>query len=399
MITTARSERVGAKARGKVIVSGILFWYPLAGVTYQFLHYLIGLRKLGYDVYYIEDSGRWVYDPVARSITGDAWPNVSRVVKTLEAHGFAGKWAFRGAYPNGPCYGLSESEIFALYRDADALLNVTGAQEIREEQQVIKQRIYVESDPFSAQVKLYNGDEKVRALLDAHHAFFSFGENLGQPDCDVPLDRTWLPTRQPVATELWREGPPAAPGGVYNTITTWHNDGKSVEYRGDVYHWTKDREFVRFLDLPARRSELQFELATDADEQARALLEGHRFRVGNGVSVSASVESYRDYICNARGEFTVARDQYVRPHTGWFSDRSACYLAAGRPVITQETGFSKFVPSGQGLFGFTTLDDVLAAVDAIESDYAKHSRAALEIAREYFAAERVLASLMERVGL
>jgi hypothetical protein len=399
MITTARSERVGARARGKVIVSGILFWYPLAGVTYQFLHYLIGLRKLGYDVYYIEDSGRWVYDPVARSITGDAWPNVSRVVKTLEAHGFAGKWAFRGAYPNGPCYGLSESEIFALYREADALLNVTGAQEIRDEQQVIKKRIYVESDPFSAQVKLFNGDEKVRALLDAHHAFFSFGENLGQPDCDVPLDRTWLPTRQPVATELWCEGAEASGGSAYNTITTWHNDGKGVEYRGEVYHWTKDREFVRFLELPESRSQLQFELATDADEKARALLESHKFRVGDGVAVSASVESYRDYICHARGEFTVARDQYVRPHTGWFSDRSACYLAAGRPVITQETGFSKFIPSGCGLFGFTTLDDVLAAIDAIESDYAKHSRAALEIAREYFAAERVLASLMDRVGL
>lgn len=383
--------------RGKVIVSGILFWYPLAGVTYQFLHYLIGLRKLGYDVYYVEDSGRWVYDPVARSITGDAWPNVSRVVATLEAHGFAGKWAFRGAYPNGPCYGMSESEIFALYRDADALLNVTGAQEIRDEQRVIKRRIFVESDPFLAQVKLFNGDAKIRALLDAHDTFFSFGENLGQNDCDVPLDRTWLPTRQPVAMELWANE--NAAGAKYNTITTWHNDGKSVEYRGETYHWTKDREFAHFLDLPARRPQLQFELATDADAAARAMLQGKGFAVGEGVGVSGSVDSYRDYIKGSRGEFTVARDQYVRPYTGWFSDRSACYLAAGRPVITQETGFTKFLPSGRGLFAFRTLDDVLAAVDAIESDYAAHSRAALEIAREYFAADRVIASLMERAGL
>jgi hypothetical protein len=385
-------------SRGKVIVSGILFWYPLAGVTYQFLHYLIGLRKLGFDVYYIEDSGRWVYDPVARSITGDAWPNVSRVVPTLEAHGFAGKWAFRGAYPNGPCYGLSESQIFALYREADALLNVTGAQEIREEQQVIRKRVYVESDPFMMQAKLFNGDPKVRALLDAHEAHFTFGENLGQPDCDVPLDRAWLPTRQPVATELWSHAAGRV-GSVYNTITTWHNDGKSVEYRGEVYHWTKDREFMRFLDLAACRPQQQFELATDADPKGRALLEGHGFRVSEGVQVSATVESYRDYICNARGEFTVARDQYVRPRTGWFSDRSACYLAAGRPVITQETKFSKYLPTGRGLFAFETLDDVLAAVDAIESDYAAHSRAALEIAREYFEAERVVGSLMERIGL
>lgn len=385
-------------SRGKVIVSGILFWYPLAGVTYQFLHYLIGLRNLGFDVYYIEDSGRWVYDPVARTITGDAWPNVSSVVPTLEAHGFAGKWAFRGAWPNGPCYGLSESQIVALYREADALLNVTGAQDIRAEQQVIKKRIYVESDPFMMQVKLHNGDQKVRALLDAHHAFFTFGENLGQPDCDVPLDRVWLPTRQPVAMELW-ETAAGSGGSTYNTITTWHNDGKSVEYRGEVYHWTKDREFVHFLDLPGRRQKQQFELATDADAKARALLQGHGFRVAEGVKVSATVDTYRDYIRGSRGEFTVARDQYVRPRTGWFSDRSACYLAAARPVITQQTQFSKYLPSGRGLFGFETLDDVLAAVDAIESDYEAHSRAALEIAREYFAAERVLSSLMERVGL
>jgi hypothetical protein len=156
---------------------------------------------------------------------------------------------------------------------------------------------------------------------------------------------------------------------------------------------------VHFLDLPGRRPQQQFELATDADAKARALLEGHGFRVAEGVKVSATVDTYRDYIRCSRAEFTVAREQYVRPRTGWFSDRSACYLAAGRPVITQETQFSKYLPSGRGLFGFETLDGVLAAVDAIESDYEAHSRAAVEIAREYFAADRVLASMMERVGL
>lgn len=389
---------------GKVIVSGILFWYPLAGVTYQFLHYLIGLRKLGYDVYYVEDSGRWVYDPIARTITGDALPNVTRVAKTLDAHGFRGKWVFRGRYPDGPCYGMSERELGALYAEADVLLNVTGAQDIHEEQQLIPKRVYVESDPFAAQVKLFNGEAQVRALLDAHHAWFSFGENVGQSDCDVPVDRTWLPTRQPVAVELWerlRSGTDQgkAPADSYRTITTWHNDGKDVQYRGETYHWTKDREFVRFLQLPRRRPELRVELATDADGQARALLESHGFCVGDGVAVSAEAESYRDYIRQARAEFTVARDQYTRPNTGWFSDRSACYLAAGRPVITQQTGFSKFIPTGRGLFAFETLDGVLAAVDAIESDYDAHSRAALEIAREYFEAERVVKSLMERIGV
>jgi len=388
-----------SQQRGKAIVSGILFWYPLAGVTYQFLHYLRGLQQLGWDVYYIEDSARWVYDPRARQITGDASGNVGQVAPALAAHGFEGKWAFRGAYPGGQCYGMSEAQILQLYRDADVLLNVTGAQELREEHLRIPRRLYVESDPFGSQVKLHNGDPVLRALVDAHDTWFTFGENLGQPDCDTPLDRRWLPTRQPVAIELWEPADIGSAASAYRTITTWHNDGKAVSYRGETYHWTKDREFLHYLELPALRQGAAFELATDADAAARALLEGRGFRVCDALGVSSDVDAYRDYLRNSRAEFTVARDQYVRPNTGWFSDRSASYLAAGRPVITQETGFSKTLPTGRGLFGFRNMDDVLAAVDAIESDYAGHCRAALEIARECFAADKVLSSLLERAGL
>ena len=161
--------------RGKLIVSGILFWYPLAGVTYQFLHYLIGLRQLGWDVYYVEDSARWLYDPVARTTTADATGNLARVAPALAAHGFEGKWGFRGAYPGGRCYGLDEHQIRQLYREADVLLNVTGAQELREEHLQIPRRLYVESDPFGSQVKLYNGDAELRAQLDAHDTWFTFG--------------------------------------------------------------------------------------------------------------------------------------------------------------------------------------------------------------------------------
>src|ERR1043166_1487129 len=123
--------RMKRPTKGKVIVFGILFWYPLAGVTYQFLHYLIGLRRLGYDPYYIEDSGRWVYDPRINDLTGDASSNVATIAPVLETHGFAGRWGFRGNYPGGACYGMTAAEIDQLYRDADAFLNVTGAQEIR----------------------------------------------------------------------------------------------------------------------------------------------------------------------------------------------------------------------------------------------------------------------------
>ncbi len=389
---------VNGKSKGKIIVFGILFWYPLAGVTYQFLHYLIGLKRLGYDPYYIEDSGRWVYDPKLNDLSPDASGNIKSVVPILEAHGFSNRWAFRGNYPDGQCYGMTESQILQLYKEADAFLNVTGAQEIREEHMACPRRIYVESDPFVYQVKVADGDPAIIEKLEPHDTFFTFGENIGEPDCDIPIERfRWLPTRQPVVMDLWNN-PYGFASGAYNTITTWHNKGKNIEYNGDIYYWTKDREFEKFLELPKKRN-ARFELAAGVDEEVRRRLTENGWQQVDSVKVSKDTDYYRQYIQQSRGEFTVARDQYVRPNTGWFSDRSACYLAAGRPVITQETGFSKFLPTGKGLFSFKTMEDTLAAVDEIESDYEANCRAAREIAEEYFDAEKVISRLMKQSGL
>jgi len=386
------------KGKGKIIVFGILFWYPLAGVTYQFLHYLIGLKRLGYDPYYIEDSGRWVYDPKINDLSPDASSNISSVAPILESHGFSDRWAFRGDYPDGQCYGMTESQILQLYKEADAFLNVTGAQEIREEHMACSRRIYVESDPFVYQVKVANGERSTIEQLKRHDTFFTFGENVGEDDCDIPVERfRWLPTRQPVVMDLWNN-PYGFDGSAYNTITTWHNKGKNIEYNGETYYWTKDREFEKFLELPRQRK-VSFELATGVDEEVRRRLIENGWQQIDSVKVSKDMDSYRQYIQQSRGEFTVARDQYVRPNTGWFSDRSACYLAAGRPVITQETGFSKFLPTGKGLFSFKTMEDVFAAVDEIESDYENNCRAAREIAKEYFDSERVIGSLMAKANL
>lgn len=385
--------------KGKIIVFGILFWYPLAGVTYQFLHYLLGLQRLGYDPYYIEDSGRWIYDPRLNDLSPDASGNIASVLPVLEAHGFKDRWCFRGKYPEGRCYGMSEAQLEQLYREADAFLNITGAQEIREEHLACRRRIYVESDPFASQAKVAMGDAGTIAQLAAHDTHFTFGENLGAADCTVPLERfRWLPTRQPVALDLWEPLPPA-PDASFNTITTWHNKGKNLEFRGDTFYWTKDREFEKFLDLPRQRPGTSFELAANVPDDVRQRLLDHAWRQTGSLEISRDLHRYRDYIRGSRGEFTVARDQYVRPNTGWFSDRSCCYLAAGRPVITQETGFSKFYPGGKGLYGFTTMADILAAVDAIASDYPANCRAARDIAHAYFETSKVVGSLMERAGL
>jgi len=384
--------------RGKVIVFGILFWYPLAGVTFQFLHYLLALRRLGYDPYYIEDSGRWIYNPRINDLSPDASENVATVAAILDEYGFSGRWAFRGHYPNGRCYGMTEAEILQLYRAADAFLNVTGAQEIRAEHMVCPRRIYVESDPFASQVKAANGDRGMTATLEAHDTLFTFGENIGAADCDVPVGQyRWLPTRQPVELALW-DAPPAPAGAAYTTVTTWQNRGKDLTYNGNTYYWTKDREFAKFINLPHRRPG-PFELAAGVPDDIRVRLSALGWLLTDSIGISRDVSRYRAYIAGSRAEFTVARDQYVRPRTGWFSDRSACYLATGRPVITQDTAFGKFLPTGRGLFAFQTMDDILAAVDAIESDYGTHCRAAREIAAEYFAADKVVASLMDRAGL
>jgi hypothetical protein len=390
------SEQSASPGRkGIVIVMGIMVWYPLAGVSYQFLHYLLGLRALGYDVYYLEDTLSDVYDPILGGYTSDASRNIVVAAEVLSRHGFEGRWAYHT--PGGDWAGMTKEKVHELLGRADALLNVTGGHALRNEHMAVPRRLYVESDPFAAQVRVAKGDAQTIAFLDAHTHHFSFGENLGHASCTVPITRyTWLPTRQPVFIDAWATDAPG--GSVYTTITTWHNKGEGLEWQGDRYFWTKDREFRKFLDLPHLRG-VPFELAAGVDPDVRALLTVHGWRNVDSLPISSDIDSYRRYIQSSRAEFTVARDQYTRPRTGWFSDRTVCYLAAGRPVITQETGFSDHIPSGYGLFGFSTMDDILAAVDAIESDYPGHCRAAREIGAEYFGSGPVLSSLMRRAGL
>ena len=234
--------------------------------------------------------------------------------------------------------------------------------------------------------------------MAAHQVHFSFGENFGAPDCKVPLQRfQWIPTRQPVILDLWNNSFPAD-GRPYTTIATWENKGKDITYNGETYYWSKDREFMKVIDLPRRRS-ARFELAVGREEKVQQILRDNGWGWSDSIDISRDLERYRNYILHSRGEFTVAKDQNIRLRSGWFSDRSTCYLAAGRPVINQETGFSNWLPTGRGLFTFQTMDDILAAVDTIESDYEGNSRAAREIAREHFAAEKVLGKLMQQAGL
>jgi hypothetical protein len=384
--------------RGTILVHHFVGQMPLAGIAWQAMHYLIGLDRLGWDVWYVEDGGANPYDPRVASVMMGCDYNVAYLRRAMESCGFGGRWAYWDAI-NDEWHGLSRTRVRRLYAEADALINLCGATKLRDEHLGCPVRIMVDSDPVFEQIKYAQADSAARAYLDAHTHFFSYGENLGADDCPVPLSGIdWRPTRPPVALDLWPQANTEAPS--FTTIATWENKGKDIEFAGLHYVWSKHVNFLRFLDLPRQRPQTAFALAMDPPDSAvRAKVAAAGWNLVDPGPVSAGMDAYRDFIANSRAEFTVAKDIYVRPKSGWFSDRSVCYLAAGRPVVTMGTGFSKFYPVGSGLFEFATQEEALAAIDAIAGDYRRHSRAARELAGEYFSAEHVLAAMMAAVGL
>jgi hypothetical protein len=384
--------------RGTILVLHFVGQMPLAGIAWQAMHYLLGLQELGYDVWYIEDGGANPYDPRVASVMMGCDYNVAYLGRAMASHGLGGRWAYWDAI-NDEWHGLSRERVRRLYAEADGLINLCGATKLRDEHLACPVRIMVDSDPIYEQIKYAGADPGARAYLDAHTHFFSYGENLGAGDCPIPLSGlAWRPTRPPVVLDLWPEAQDMP--RCFTTIATWENKGKDIEFAGARYVWSKHVNFLRFLDLPRRRPESCFALAMDPPDAAvRAEVAEAGWSLVDPRPISAGMDCYRDFITRSRGEFTVAKDIYVRPNSGWFSDRSVCYLAAGRPVVTMRTGFGKFYPVGRGLFEFAGVEEALAGIDAIAADYRAHSRAARELAREYFAAERVLGTLMAAAGL
>jgi len=388
--------------RKRIVVMGFMGSMPIAGVIWQHIHYIVGLQRLGHDVYYIEDSARLPYNPETFEITGE-YDYAGKVLAQLaNEFGFEHHWGYCARYlPAKPTVGLRLSKIQQLYREADAILNVCGTQEFNDDLLKSDSILYVESDPGVEQIKVDKNTACTINYLSKHRALFTFGENVGTDRFPVPLHRLrWLPTRQPVATDLWRTRRAPGATAVFTSIANWSTSGlKDIEWRGEKYLWSKSREFLRFVAAPKKADE-PFELATDIkDEKTRSRFQKNGWRFHSPHQMSVDYWQYRDYIRRSKGEFTVAKDQYVRLHTGWFSDRSACYLAAGRPVITQETGFTSHYGNQGGLFAFNSLGQVAEAVREINADYKKHSRAARAVACEIFEADKVMAQLLDRAGV
>src|SRR5213079_1525353 len=388
--------------RKRIVVMGFMGSMPIAGVVWQHIHYVVGLQRLGHDVFFIEDSARLPYNPETFEVT-DEFEYAAKVLGRLAREfNFKHRWSYCARYlPRNPTAGLSLKKIQQLYREADAILNVCGTQEFNDDLLVSDRILYVESDPGVEQIKIDKGVKSTIEYLGRHRALFTFGENAGRKSFRVPTHRfKWLPTRQPVVSDFWKIKRPLPRVAVFTSVANWSTSGlKDISWRGQRYLWSKSREFLRFISAPRKAGET-FELATNIEHDAtRAKFERNGWRLTSPLQMSVDYWLYRDYVQRSKGEFTAAKDQYVRLHTGWFSDRSVCYLAAGRPVITQETGFTKFYGDERGLLSFRTLDEIANAVKSINADYTKHSQAAYALAREVFEAETVLKSILNRAGI
>ncbi|MBI4640451.1 MAG: glycosyltransferase family 1 protein [Candidatus Tectomicrobia bacterium] len=388
-----------------IIVTGYAATYPFGGVAWDYLQYVVGFKRLGHDVYYLEDTSKWMYDPFEETFSDNPRYNVNYLAETLAAFrcGLEDRWCIRDVHGN--YWGLSHNALAEVCKKSDLFLNLSGSCFLREEYLKSALKIYLDSDPLYSQAAIVDyvagtDDSHIHWLIDhmrLHDFFFSFGENIGKPGCSVPSDLfEWRPTRQPIMLSSW----PHYRGqsrDLLTTVMSWQPAEEGPVVRG-ISYGGKHMEFEKFLDLPERTSQ-RLELAIGGGKPPLNLLREKGWRVVNGYTHSSDLWKYRHYILTSKGEFSVAKNAYVATRSGWFSCRSACYLAAGKPVIVQETGFSDILPTGYGILAFSTPEEAIEGIEAVNRDYARHSAAAREIAEEYFDSDKVLRKLLRDIGL
>lgn len=368
--------------------------FPLGGLTWHYLQYLQGFRRLGHDVYYLEDFGQWPYNPVERGLAKDCDYNVAFLAQVMTRIGLADKWAYRFPW-HSQWFGLSESRRRSVVESADLLVNVSGSLERPDLYKDAGRLVYIDTDPVFTQVRLARGQEDFCQRVDAHDVHFSFGETLAG---DVPAtDHIWRPTRQPVVLSEWTSH--SEHRGVFTTVMNW-TSYKSINYEGRVFG-QKDVEFRKYIGLPSMVAPSILEVAIAEGKTRRtphALLAHNGWRLVDPVDACPDLDSYRSYIESSAGEWSVAKNAYVIGRAGWFSERSACYLAAGRPVILQDTGFKEILPVGEGLLSFSTIEEAASGIREVEGDFRRHSKAARAIAEEYFDSDAVLSKLLDVAG-
>jgi len=357
------------------------------GATWAVLQYVLGFRRLGHDVVLIEPL------PHDRTLTGSvSTAYFDRVVTTFGLGRTATLLNPLTKETVGPTY----PELVGFARSADLLVNVSGMLTDPDLFGPVPVRVYLDLDP--AFVQIWN-DLGTDMRFAGHTHFVTVGPRIGRPDCPVPTGgRTWIPTVPPVVLDHW----PVADGIEHDALTTianWRGYG-SPTHEG-VFYGQKAHSLRPLFDLPTRtREKFLLALAIHPDEtRDLEALSANRWALVDPTAVAGTPTTYRRFVAGSKAEFGLAKAGYVTSKCGWFSDRSACYLASGRPVIAQDTGFSELLPTGEGLFSFRTADDVLTAIDAIHSDYPRHARAARRIAEAHFDSDLVLTRLLRSIGV
>jgi len=383
----------------RIIVCGYMIRHPVAGNLLAYFHYLLGLHLLGYEVVYLEESG-WsqsCYDPVVCDYGDDPQSGLRAVQALMNNYGVKAKVRYVNR-DTGIVYGADWQEVERMLRTADLLLNIGGVCWLPEFL-LCKRRVLIDMDPLFTQIGQFAAEGR-----NDYHLYFSYGANIGRPGCTIPTDGIdWLPTVPPVVPELWQSSVPTQEqwreiekaNAAFTTVANWSAYG-GVVYQGEHYG-QKDEEFIRLLELPSRCSQ-KLELAlSGGDVEIKKRLEKAGWLVHDGGEVSANVSTYQTYLTRSRGEFSAAKNAYVKTRSGWFSDRSVCYLAVGRPVILQDTGFSDWLPTGSGVLAFSSLEEAADCIESVNADYPAHCLAAREFAEQTFTYKVVLPRLLETV--
>lgn len=381
--------------RDVAVLSGYFVRCPLGGYAWQILHYLWGLRACGFDAYFYEDTAYHpdCFDPFRGQMPAPPGAGLRVAGEFLRQFEFGDRWMFFDA-ERGRHFGRGAEESADILASARLLISLAAVNRLP--RSVGRTRVFIDIDPGFTQAKAAE-DANLRDYLAEHDVHFTIGERIGRLDCPVPRGGIdWRATRQPIATEIWE--PLAGDGDAYTTVGRWDEQRRDVTIGGRSYSWSKRREWMRVLDLPARTG-CRFRLAMDVDRSASDadLLRRHGWEIVDPIAVSRDPFAYREFLRGSRGEFTVSKAVTVQLRTGWFSDRGACYLAAGRPVVVQDTAFGEFLPTGRGLLCFTDVASAQSAIAAVESDLAAHRAAARDIARNYFEAGAVMADLLRRI--
>jgi hypothetical protein len=366
----------------------------MGGMSLWYLAYLAGFQKLGHDVYFVERS-TWensCYDVSKKEMTSDFTYGLKVVREMMDKYDLNGRWCFvdeKGGY-----HGISKPKMNEIFRTADIYIDMEWG-EWEEESAHIPKRLFFDGEPGWLHIKFWNIFES-DGQFPNYNYYFTAGENVGGDDFLVDLCGVkWHHTYSPILPDdtISAEASQDAP---FTTIMNWQSH-KVIEYGGKMYG-QKDVEFEKFIALP-QQTKQRLEMAVSGKNVPRARLAEFGWHVCDADKISISVSSYLEYIAQSRGEFSVSKNVFVETRAGLIGDRSAYYLYYGKPVIHQDTGFSKYLPVGNGLFGVRDKEEAAAALDAISSNYQKHSNAAKEIAREYFMADKVIEKVSQVLAI